>query len=190
LLITFSVPPPVSWYPNASFQLTPGLVLYPENQTTAINFSNENLNHQWFFEGEWISDTSGNLLISGPDVGTYEIKLVVSDTLNCTDTLIQYFQIIPDLLLHVPNTITPNGDEFNQVFLPIFSDPTLVTNYQLLIYNRWNRLIFESRDQYVGWNALYKERMVPNDTYTWIVTYTSMVSNERKEIIGHVNVVR
>jgi gliding motility-associated-like protein len=190
LVITTLVPPPSSWYPNAAFQLTPGIVLYPENQTTVINFSNENLSHQWFFEGEFWSDTTGNFVISAPDIGSYVVTLVVSDTLNCTDTLVQYFQIIPDLLLHVPNAFTPNGDEFNQVFLPIFSDPTLVSDYQLLIFNRWNRIIFESNNQFVGWNGIYKERLVPNDTYTWIVTYTSKVTNERKEVIGHVSVIR
>lgn len=190
LVLTTLVPPPASWYPNAAFQLTPSLVLYPEYQTTVINFSNENLSHQWFLEGEFWTDTTGNFVISASDIGSYAVTLVVSDTLNCTDTLVQYFQIIPDLLLHVPNAFTPNGDEFNQVFLPIFSDPTLVSDYQLLIFNRWNRIIFESNNQYVGWNGIYKERLVPNDTYTWIVTYTSKVTNERKEVIGHVSVVR
>jgi gliding motility-associated-like protein len=96
------------------------------------------------------------------------------------------------LVYYIPNTFTPNGDEFNQTFKPIFSNSIDPYNYSFYIYNRWGHVIFETHDIERGWDGLFGEDgiPVPQGTYTFkiIVKYTE--TDERKEFFGHVNVAR
>jgi gliding motility-associated-like protein len=96
------------------------------------------------------------------------------------------------LVYYIPNTFTPNGDEFNQTFKPIFSNTIDVYNFSFYIYNRWEHVVFETHDVEKGWDGLFGEdgTPVPQGTYTYkiIVKYTE--TDERKEFFGHVNLVR
>ena len=96
------------------------------------------------------------------------------------------------LIYYIPNTFTPNGDEFNQTFKPIFSNSIDVYNYSFYIYNRWEHVIFETHDVEKGWDGLFgvDGTPVPQGTYTYkiIVKYTE--TDERKEFFGHINLVR
>ena len=38
------------------------------------------------------------------------------------------------------------------------------------IYNRWGVLLFSSSDPKNGWNGLYKGKLQPMDTYTWVAS--------------------
>ncbi len=73
--------------------------------------------------------------------------------------------------LYVPNAFSPDNDENNQVFLPIFSDPQLVTEYRLLIYNRKGEVIFESLDLREGWDGTKFGQGVESGVYLWTVEF-------------------
>jgi gliding motility-associated-like protein len=96
------------------------------------------------------------------------------------------------LVYYIPNTFTPNGDEFNQTFKPIFSNSIDVYNYSFYIYNRWQHLIFETQDVEKGWDGLFGADgiPVPQGTYTFKIIVKFTETDERKEFFGHVNLVR
>jgi gliding motility-associated-like protein len=96
------------------------------------------------------------------------------------------------LVYYIPNTFTPNGDEFNQTFKPIFSNSIDVYNYSFYIYNRWEHLIFETQDVEKGWDGLFGADgiPVPQGTYTFKIIVKFTETDERKEFFGHVNLVR
>lgn len=48
--------------------------------------------------------------------------------------------------VYVPNTLTPDCDEFGCEFLEISSNCKM-KEFQLYIYNRWGELMFESSDE-------------------------------------------
>jgi gliding motility-associated-like protein len=61
----------------------------------------------------------------------------------------------------------------------------------MLIFNRWGEIIFESHDASVGWDATYSGRYpVQDGTYTWKIIFKTLATDERREVIGHVNVLR
>ncbi|MDA3615105.1 T9SS type B sorting domain-containing protein [Polluticaenibacter yanchengensis] len=76
---------------------------------------------------------------------------------NCTD-------------LFFPNAFTPNGDGKNDYFGPI-GNLADVRNYELLIYNRWGELVFQSKNPYIKWNGTHKGKPVPSGTFTWYARY-------------------
>ncbi|MCD4771862.1 MAG: gliding motility-associated C-terminal domain-containing protein, partial [Bacteroidales bacterium] len=73
--------------------------------------------------------------------------------------------------LHFPNAFTPNGDGKNDFFAPVgFIDD--VSLYQLLIYNKWGQLLFESNDPNSGWDGKCNGRISPTGVYVYKVDYS------------------
>jgi gliding motility-associated-like protein len=86
----------------------------------------------------------------------------------CKDMLSKEVLIapVPD---QFPNVFTPNGDQVNDVFKPIFYCPVQVLN--LKIYNRWGELVFETRDPNGAWDGKIQGVEAPSDVYVWRLEY-------------------
>jgi gliding motility-associated-like protein len=98
--------------------------------------------------------------------------------------------IVQEPTIYIPNSFSPDGDEFNQIFLPILSDFD-PTDYELKIYNRWGQPIFISNDPSIGWNGIVKEtnQIAASGTYLYSVT---LIDGNGIEIFkkGHVNLFK
>ena len=95
-------------------------------------------------------------------------------------------------IFYVPNTFTPDGDNFNQVFSPVFYSGFDPFNFEMLIFNRWGQVIFETHNTEIGWDGSYSDQagVVSDGMYTWKITYKNPKTDERKILIGHVLVLR
>ncbi|OYT14172.1 MAG: hypothetical protein B6I19_01285 [Bacteroidetes bacterium 4572_114] len=51
----------------------------------------------------------------------------------------------------LPNVFTPNGDSYNDKFVPF--DYTSVDRIELKIFNRWGRIVFETNDPDINWDG-------------------------------------
>ncbi len=97
--------------------------------------------------------------------------------------------IAPELLIWIPNAFTPNGDTKNEIFSPVFSDPSYIVKYQMLIFDRWGNLIFNTEDQYKGWDGKTKNEKAETDTYVFRILVRGTDGVDHK-YIGHVNLIR
>jgi gliding motility-associated-like protein len=97
----------------------------------------------------------------------YVITLIAISDKCCMDTAQIIIEMDNSLVMYIPNAFTPDGDEFNNVFAPVFAIP--VSEYQLKIYNRWGQVIFESYDTEIGWDGTYNGTLVQDGTYLWTV---------------------
>lgn len=101
-----------------------------------------------------------------------------------------------DCLYYVPNTFTPDGDMYNQVFEPVFSKGFDPYDYHLMIYNRWGEVVFESFDQQIGWDGTYGAQKAsavfncPDGTYTWRLEFSALSNDQRFVNVGHVTLLR
>jgi len=95
---------------------------------------------------------------------------VVKSSERCDDTVITELTFID-----VPNTITPNGDGINDVFM---------AGHRVKIYSRNGVLLFEGND---GWNGTYKGNPVSKDTYFYVL-FNEDSSLKPKE--GYLTVLR
>lgn len=144
----------------------------------------------WEF-GDGNSSTDFNPYNEFPDdsSGTYQIQLVATSQYGCTDTITSLVVVEEKLLIYVPNTFTPDNDDYNQVFLPILTQGFDPYNYELLIFNRWGEILFESHDSDVGWNGRYGGKIVQDGTYVWKINV-----KDKKGIMqqykGHINLLR
>jgi len=122
--------------------------------------------------------------------GNYSVNLWVSNSFGCTDSIELFVQIKGDELFYIPNTFTPDGDEHNNLFNPIFTAGFDPANFQMDIYNRWGELIFQSFNAEKGWDGFYQGRLCPIGSYSWKITYKNPDIDEYKVITGHVNLLK
>lgn len=109
--------------------------------------------------------------------------LTATDEFGCSG--VDSVLVKPYFPIWVPNTITPNNDGINDVFMAYGIQ---LEGFLMQIFDRWGIMIFESRDQSEVWDGGINGYYVQNDTYIWVIEYES--EERRQRLTGHVNVIR
>ena len=122
----------------------------------------------------------------------YHVILSAYNEIGCIDTASISIHVFEDLIVYVPNSFTPNGDEANQLFYPVLAQGVKKDFIDFKIYNRWGQLVFESYNPQIGWDGTYgnKGRYCEIGTYTWVIKVKAMQDQDAREISGHVNLIR
>lgn len=127
--------------------------------------------------------------------GLADVQLIAFGPNGCHDTItIQYnLLVIPEndtVLIYMPNSFTPDGNEYNQNFKPVFNESVDYTNFDMKVYNRWGELVFQSNDPDIGWDGSYQSKLSPSGLYTWVVEYSDKHTLQLYKVEGHVNLLR
>lgn len=117
-----------------------------------------------------------------PAVGTYTVMYVTTNASGCSDTTYLTVMVEQETTIYVPNAFSPNGDGNNEMFYAYGSN---VNEFDMMIFDRWGTLMFESKDLFKGWDGKYKGSPVQEDVYVWKIVYTDTY-NKRHRLIGHV----
>jgi gliding motility-associated-like protein len=108
--------------------------------------------------------------------GTFSITLIARNGNGCADTTVleSGVQAVIYGQLLIPNAFIPNksgagsGNALNnEVFLPLVQK---VTKFQMLVFNRWGQLMFESTDPEVGWDGYFQGKLCAQDVYIYRIT--------------------
>ncbi|MCB0795641.1 MAG: gliding motility-associated C-terminal domain-containing protein, partial [Flavobacteriales bacterium] len=159
-----------------------------------VQFINQSEQASWFF-WDFAGLSSSELhdpSFSFPDVlgGTYEVCLTAIDGNGCMDSICHPVVVLDLIAVHVPNAFTPNNDDINDLFMPVFNHPELVSEYELLIFDRWGELLFESTTPHEPWTGRYQDGSVQQEVYTWKLVYKDLRSFKKEALFGHVTVLR
>lgn len=178
--------------PIALFVANPNAI-NPDNSTVYfVNLSSGAVAYHWDFgDGTQSSEVSPSHLFNA-NGGTYQVTLTATSSLGCISEYTIAIIYEEDLVFYVPNSFTPDGDQFNQVFTPIFSSGIDQSSYHLSIYDRWGELIFESYDLQTGWDGTYQieNGLVQDGIYVWKIDFKLKDTDERRIMTGHVNVLK
>lgn len=175
--------------PVAGATATPNPASTAEPAVTLIT-ANPEPDVSWFYEGELVSQ-SHQFQMDFPQLpGSYDVMLVVKNSLGCPDTLTIIVVIHEEIIFYVPNSFTPDGDAFNNVFVPVITSGIDAVGYELLIFDRWGEVVFESDEIGEGWNGRYHGKMCQDGTYTWRMKFKNKYNGELFEYTGHVNLLR
>jgi gliding motility-associated-like protein len=147
-------------------------------------------NYYWNMGDGGIIITSKNVSYTYQiiDSVSYIVTLIAETEFGCLDTISRI--ITTPLVFYVPNSFTPDGNENNNEFTPVFSSKRKVENYSLSIYDRWGEIVFETKDIDFGWDGTYKNNAAQIGTYTWKLHFTNLFSSKKELINGHVNLLR
>ena len=125
-----------------------------------------------------------------PDPGKYVVELYAYVNQDCWDSTSTTITIDDEQIYYIPNTFTPNGDEKNNTFQPIFTSGFDAQNYHFLIYNRWGELVFESNNPAIGWDGTYGNKLLGNETFTWKLQFKEKMTEKEHYLTGHVNLIK
>jgi gliding motility-associated-like protein len=179
--------------PIADFDMTSQTLSELESSVQFLNNSTPVDSNYWLFgDGNFSNEENPSHTYENFSTNSYEICLIVSQD-NCTDTSCQILTIKDDLVYFVPNTFTPDNDEYNNEFKPIFTSGYSPYDYVLYIFNRWGEIIFESHNPEYGWNGSYgiNENFPSQDgVYTWKIEFKLLENDERMILKGHLNLLR
>ena len=92
--------------------------------------------------------------------------------------------------IEVPNVFSPNGDGRNDVW-QIQGDPLVY--YDMLVYNRWGRSVFQTNEVYGSWNGDNLEgsgEALNEDTFMYILTYRDQCDLENQVKTGDLKILR
>ena len=178
--------------PSASFTASSTSLL---SLNTDVQFTNSTIgavNYVWDFDDDTQNSTATNPNHTFPDTESagYVVTLYAYSPIGCVDSVSQVITIKQEIIFYIPNTFTPDGDEFNQNFMPVFTAGFDASDYELYIRNRWGETIFESRDVNAGWDGTYNGKLVQSGTYVWHLEFKDELNDARYLHTGHINIIR
>ena len=178
--------------PVAAFSPTPNVLTIDNTISTMLNNSTNGTSYSWDFgdgsPGSSATSPSHTFPDTGP--GTYTITLTVTNADGCIDVATGTVVIEEEIIYFVPNAFTPDGDEFNQIFLPVFTSGFDPYDYNFQVFNRWGEILFESNNHEIGWDGTYAGKLVQEGVYTWRIEFKTSKNDERRTIHGHLNVLK
>ena len=182
--------------PEAEFAALPNVITVFDPPVQFLNTSTGSALYIWDFgDGSPLLEANDPTHDYSQDsVGAYLVTLLATSPSGCTDTAYALIQIIDDIIFYVPNSFTPDGDNINQTFQPVFSSGFDPAEYSMRIFNRWGEVVFETNDATFGWDGGYGNganyKMMQDGTYTWKIEFTVLQTAERSMKVGHVNLLR
>jgi gliding motility-associated-like protein len=178
----------VSGKPTAAFSFSPN----PPEENIITRFTNESVGgvrYNWIFgDGVGLQTIRRDTLVRHQykQTMTYTACLFVTNEFNCIDTVCKPVPIIINPLLDVVSAFTPNNDGTN--------DRAVVIGYGIekmtfRIYNRWGQMVFESNDESLGWDGIFKGKPQPMDAYGYTLD-AKLYTGENIKKSGSITLIR
>ncbi len=193
---TITIPAMITINPDpvASFVPTKSTVDMIDPTTYFENTSTGAVSYEWNF-----GDNSGVIIDDNPahafpsdEAGEYSVRLIAISPFGCRDTSYQNITVDESLIVYIPNSFTPNADEFNNTFTPQFFSGIDPQTFNMKIFNRYGQLIFESNDASQGWDGDFGagRGLTNTGVYTYKIEFSTSTKDEKKLIVGNVNLLR
>ena len=164
------------------------------NGGTLENLSSGGSVYAWDFgDGSTVSNEENPYhAFPANEAADYEVMLITTNEYGCSDTSYQLITIHEELTYYVPNAFTPDGNQFNNVWKPVFSDGLDPQNYHVSIFNRWGEIVWESYNENVGWDGTYGTNglQVQDGVYIYNICFGYKDSSKKENITGHIAMIR
>jgi len=180
--------------PQAIFSFSPTLLTINESET---EFSNQSINsdeYLWNF-----GDNSGTSNIFEPsheypaEAISYTAQLIAYNYGQfCSDTAIATVIVQDVIIFYVPNIFTPDNDDYNETWQPVFTAGYDPFDFHLMVFNKYGETIWESYDASASWDGQYTGRsgLVEDGVYVWTIEFRETMSDKRHKHEGFVTVLK
>jgi gliding motility-associated-like protein len=127
----------------------------------------------WFWDfGDGASSSAQNPKHAYNLDGTYKVSLTVVDDNNCSDTKVDEVVVSIYDGFATPNAFTPNGDGLNDAWAPIKLGEDNVIKFELYVYDRWGKLLYETDNVNNSWDGTDgKGKIYSEGVYTYLFNY-------------------
>jgi gliding motility-associated-like protein len=118
----------------------------------------------------YLDDELGQVISGTPFVleeGEYVVKLVARNDEGCADSLSRTITVISgNLVVAIPNSFTPNGDGFNDNFVPKING---MAELSFAIFNRWGSEVITWNDVNGKWDGSINGTPSPDGVYFYVM---------------------
>jgi gliding motility-associated-like protein len=185
---TITGPPPV----EADFVWSPDPVTVENPVVFFHNTSTGAQSYFWSIDSLAFSTSMDTVFrFSEKEPGVYTVCLIAYNYNNCTDTICRDVTVEDVLTPYVPNAFTPNGDGRNDFFFMSVNIP-VITDFEMLIYDRWGQLVFRTTDPYEPWLGSFNNsgEILPTGVYAYRIRYEVARIKSKRELMGHVSLLK
>ena len=123
--------------------------------------------------------------------GVYNVVFTTNPGFQCSDSIQQVVTVasVVESSIQIPNVFTPNGDGINDEFRINYFSNCYV--YELLIFNRWGQLVFETTDpESVVWNGGDKDNVMANAGLYYYILSVKERGDDVEALTGFVSLIR
>jgi gliding motility-associated-like protein len=174
--------------PISKFSVDPLITNICDSKITFTDRSSGALSYFYMMDDQGGYSLESNPVYVYQSSGQKRPMQVVTNEFGCQDSSYKQLYIEP-FTVYIPNTFTPDGNQFNNVFEPVIYLP--IISWEFKIFNRWGETLFISQDPEFGWDGTYDGKLVKDDTYTYVLKYTSCESSAKVKVLnGHVNLLK
>lgn len=166
--------------PTAGFRISPEEIGNLRPEINVFDESQGAISWQYNIDAEY-STRQREFNYTFRDTGLYKITQIVTHPSGCQDSLTRTIDVVPQFTFYMPNAFSPNGDGLNDKVRPkaiLFG----VKSYQLRIWNRWGKNVFETDDPDAAWDGTSDgQQPAPGGVYL----YDAQVVNSRDELFEY-----
>ena len=167
------------------------LNVYDRTVSFTSKYSTNAKNFKWTFGDGSKSSYLADVTYEYPDTsGIFKVTLLAYNTTDCYDVTTTLIEIPEAVIYYIPNTFTPNGDENNNTFQPVFHSGYDPQHYEFTIFDRWGQIVFESHNPAVGWDGTYGDKILGDNTFVWKLGFKEKMTDKEHHATGHVNLVK
>lgn len=174
-----------NWSPNPPTVFNTEVTFHNLSTSTATNLN-------WLMPG----GTPASSTIDEPTTtypegipGTYYVTLVATDPEGCFDSITKPVVVQPEVLIYAPNAFTPDGDEFNQTWR-VYMEGVDKYNFNLLVFDRWGEIVWESNDIEAEWDGTYHGKIVKEGAYQWVIRVKDALNDSKYTYNGSIVIIR
>lgn len=180
--------------PTANFDILPGEeISIADGDAVFMNTSTVLQNNTYYWNiGDIMQSTALNASYQYTEPGFMYVSLIATNEYGCMDTITKIVTIKNDYGVWIPNSFTPNGDEVNDFFRPVFSPYGLdLSYYKMEIFDRWGERLFSTTDYMVGWYGKKNNsgEELKDDVYVYKIQFKTK-EGEVKYKTGHITLIK
>jgi len=147
-----------------------------ENNTFTLLASNPpNIKYHFDFVGDVVPTKDGSHCYRVEAEYTVNYPLLPSEDLNKFSNIACAIQ---PAVVYTPNAFAPEGTNNRFKGVVINAD---ISNFTMLILNKWGEVIFESKDPEIGWDGTIKGKPAPEGAYPYYFRFSNFNGVEKEK---------
>jgi len=164
----------------------------PENYAQKVDFyvTGKDINTiSWELNNKKFTGNNNALELN--QKGNYPATAIITNSYGCKDTLHRAINIVTEYNLLAPNAFTPNGDGYNDIFIPKALEGNANIKYTLSVIDpSGGQVIFRGDQTTGGWNGIniLTGAIAASKNYTWLAT-VYLKDGSTKVFKGSLNIV-
>jgi len=146
--------------------------------------------NEWYVFGDTLQGPTINITWDQDGIFTFDVVRWDNGCVSLPSTFNVTLELCPQDLIYIPNTFTPDGNEHNQTFAPVFTSGFDPYDFNMKIFNRWGEIVWETNDCKLTWDGTYNNSKCPDGSYIWVVRFGMVKTDGKKEFSGNLTIIK